>query len=402
MSKARLLSPLCFASQLDWHRIFFQDTCLVKKVFSLKQTPLHTLHQELGARLVPFAGYEMPLHYREGILKEHLYTRSDVSLFDVSHMGQIEISGPHAREELEKLLPLDLDTLFLSQQAYTVLPNAAGGVIDDLVVTRRNRDNFLLVVNAGSKERVIEHLSSHLQTSPIHILNQQALLALQGPGAARVIDKVFNVDSDMLVFMHGMLAKFRQAECFICRSGYTGEDGFEISIAASDVETLARALLSIKGVKPAGLGARDSLRLEAGLCLYGHELTETRSPIEAGLGWTISPTRRKQADKAGGFIGGDTILLQLEQGTQRKRVGLSVQGRIPVREGAVLRDAQQREAGIVTSGTYSPSLDSPIAMAYVDAACAARGNRLTTEIRGKTVTLEITSLPFVPHRYRRK
>jgi len=379
--------------------MFLQGTCLVKKVPVLNRTALYDLHLELGAKMVPFAGYEMPVQYRDGILKEHLHTRSTASLFDVSHMGQIEISGPHAREELEKLLPVDLDKISLSKMAYSFLPNEQGGVIDDLLVTRRNRDNFVLVVNAGCKDKVIEYLSRQLNTSRMHVLKGLSLIALQGPAALDVLLQVFQSEIANLNFMEGMLVKFQRIECFVSRSGYTGEDGFEISIASKYVERLVRHLLTLDGVKAAGLGARDSLRLEAGLCLYGHELDETICPISAGLGWTIPPSRRRGGSKQGDFVGSEIILQHLEKGSAQKRVGLIVQGKVPVREGAMLRDEHGNEVGVVTSGTYSPSLNVPIAMAYVDTHVSAGGMQLATDVRGREVFLNVTHLPFVAHHY---
>jgi len=368
----------------------------------MKRSPLHDLQCEAQARLVPFAGYEMPLHYSEGVLQEHLHTRKAVSLFDMSHMGQIEISGPHVQEELERLMPLDLDVLSLSHQAYTVLTNEKGGVIDELMITRRNRDNFLLIVNAACKDKVIQHLSHELQYSPIHILNDHALLALQGPHAMEVLLRLFPSEVGHLAFLEGMLVKFQGIECFVSRSGYTGEDGFEISIPAQHIEKLARKLLQIGDVKWAGLGARNTLRMEAGLCLYGHELSEDISPVAAGLGWSFSKSRCEHGKKSGNFIGADIILHQLKTGTVDKRIGLVVQGKIPVQEGALLQDAEGNEVGEVTSGTFSPSLDVPIAMAYVEERCAKPGMELFTEVQGRSVTLNIAKLPFVAHHYFRE
>ncbi len=366
---------------------------------TLKKTPLYHWHQARGAKMVPFAGFDMPVQYAGGILREHEHTRNAASLFDVSHMGQIEISGPNACEELERLVPLNLEILSLSEMAYTVLPNEQGGCVDDLIVTRRNRDNFLLVVNAGSKGRVLEHLSNELETSPMHILNDQALLALQGPGALNALLGIFPTEIADLDFMNGMLVKYQQMECFLSRSGYTGEDGFELAVASLHAPRYADILAELPGVEPAGLGARDSLRLEAGLCLYGHELNETTTLVEAGLGWTVSPSRRKGGKKEGGFIGSDVILAQLEDGAPRQRVGLKVQGKAPIREGASLYDSSGQSVGEVTSGTFGPSLGVPIAMAYVDAACSGVGSKLNTELRGKTIELEVVALPFVKHQY---
>jgi len=365
----------------------------------VKRTPLYDLHRELGAKMVPFAGYDMPVQYRDGIIKEHLHTRSAASLFDVSHMGQIEISGPHAQHELEKLLPLDLDAITISEMAYTFLPNEQGGVIDDLIITRRNRDNFVLVVNAGCKEKVIRYLSQQLATSSLHVLDDLSLLALQGPKALELLLTLFQSEVANLEFMQGMLVKYKRIEFFVSRCGYTGEDGFEISMSSKHAEKLARWLLAVEGVKPAGLGARDSLRLEAGLCLYGHELDETISPIAAGLGWSIPANRREGGKKQGGFVASDSILSALKHGTAQNRIGLIVQGKVPVREGSILRNENGEEVGVVSSGTYSPSLNVPIAMAYVDHRDARHGMQLVTDVRGKEIFLNITRLPFVAHHY---
>ncbi len=317
-------------------------------------------------------------------------------------MGQIEISGPHAQAELEKLLPMDLDAITISEMAYTFLPGETGGVIDDLIVTRRNRDNFVLVINAGCKDKVIDYLSRNLATSPLHILDDLALLALQGPRAVDVLLRIFQSEIANLEFMQGMLAKFNRIECFVSRCGYTGEDGFEISVAARHAETLARLLLAEDEVAFAGLGARDSLRLEAGLCLYGHELDETISPITAGLGWAIPKNRRSGGTKAGGFVNSDAILADLENGTKQKRVGLKVQGKVPVREGAVLMDMHDHIVGRVSSGTFSPILNAPIAMGFVNTELSKVGTLLKTRVRDKEVMLEVVRLPFVPHRYVRE
>jgi aminomethyltransferase len=351
--------------------------------------------------MAPFAGYHMPLQYPEGRLREHLHTRAACSLFDVSCMGQIEISGQYALPELEKLLPLDLEKISLSAMAYTFLPNAQGGVIDDLVVTRRNRDNFVLMVNASCKDKVISYLSQHLPTSPLHILDDLSLLALQGPRSLEVLLQVFQSEIANLTFMQGMLVKFKRVECFISRCGYSGEDGFELSIASRHAERLASHLLAIDGVKPAGLAARESLRMEAGLCLYGHELDENICPIAAGLGWTIAKNRRGGGSKQGNFVGSEIILQHLAKGAAQTRVGLTVQGEEQVAEGAILCDEHGREVGEVTSTCYSPSLGLPIAMAYVDTRVSASGIQLTTDVGDKSVMLTITHLPFVAHHYLR-
>jgi len=368
----------------------------------MNKTPLYDLHLELGAKMVPFAGYAMPVQYKEGILREHLHTRQHAGLFDVSHMGQIEISGPQAQQELEKLLPLDLDAIVIGAMAYSFLPNLQGGVIDDLIVTRRNRDHFVLVVNAGCKDKVIAYLSHRLPDASPRVLAEHALLALQGPKALEVLRKIFPVNIARLDFMQSISASFNQVACVVSRCGYTGEDGFEISIASGHAETLARQLLSMSEVKPIGLGARDSLRLEAGLCLYGHELDETISPITAGLGWTIPKSRRSGGKKSGGFVNSDVILAELVNGTKQKRVGLKVQSKVPVREGAVLFGHDNQVIGKVSSGTFSPTLNAPVAMGFVDVPMSKIGSSLKTLVRDKEVMLEVCPLPFVSHQYVRK
>jgi aminomethyltransferase len=365
----------------------------------VNKTTLYDLHLELGANMVSFAGYPMPLHYREGVLREHLHTRAAASLFDLSPMGQIEVSGPQALEELEKLLPLDLEKISLSEMAYSFLPNEHGGVIDDLIITRRNRDNFLLVVNAVCKDKVIRYLSQQLTTSPLHILDDLSLLSLQGPRALAVLLQVFQPEVANLSFMQGMLVKFQRIECFVSRCGYSGEDGFEISITSKHAARLARHLLAIDGVKMAGLGARDSLRMEAGLCMYGRELDENICPVAAGLGSTIAGSRHHGGSKQGNFVGSDIILHHLATGTAQTRVGLIVQGKEPLREAAILCDEHGYEVGEITSSTFSPSLNHAIAMAYVDTRVSNGGVQLLTDVDGEEVFATVTHLPFIAHRY---
>lgn len=364
----------------------------------MNKSPLYDLHLELGASMATFAGYSMPLHYPEGMAEEHLHTRNAASLFDLSPMGQIEISGHHVLEELEKLLPLDLEKVSLSQMAYTFLPNAQGGAIDDLIITRRNRDNFLLRVNAVCKDKVIQYLSQQLKTSPIHVLDDLSLLSLQGPKALDVLLQVFQAEVANLPFMCGMLLKFQRIECFVSRCGYSGEDGFEISIASKHMERLVRHLLAIDGVKMAGLAARNSLRLEAGLCMYGRELDETLCPIAAGLGWSIAKSRRRGGIRQGGFVGSDIILHRLATGTAQTRVGLVVQGKTPLHEACLLSDEHGHEIGEVTSSAYSPSLNVPIAMAYVDTRVSQGGVLLSATVDGVETFATVTHLPFIAHR----
>jgi len=365
------------------------------------RTALYDLHRASGAKLVSFAGYEMPLHYADGILKEHLHTRHAASLFDVSHMGQIAISGPDAVAELECVLPLDLDALAIDRQAYSFLPNDHGGVIDDVMIARRASDSFIIIANAGCKEKVMQHMKQHLASSELRMCDDRALLALQGPASCEIMRALFGDVIAALPFMALAAVKCAGVECTVSRSGYTGEDGFEISVPSTHAEMLAKQLLAQPAVKWAGLGARDSLRLEAGLCLYGHELSEDISPIAAGLGWTISKARR-EGQKAGKFTDAGIILPQLKNGTITKRVGLAVQSKIPVREGAIVCDTQGNEVGKVTSGIFSPTLNQPVAMGYIDSCVASNGTILRTMVRSNAIDLVVTRLPFVAHRYVRK
>ena len=371
-------------------------------VASLKHTPLDELHRELGARMVPFAGYDMPVQYPQGIIKEHLHTRNFAGLFDVSHMGQVVVSGMGASQALEALLPIDLDGLGVNRQCYGLLTTANSGVMDDLIVTRWGPDEFFIVVNAGCKERDIAYLNQKLSGLDIIELQDQALIALQGPAAGSVMELLLGVDGAIPpVFMSGCRTTIDDIDSFVTRSGYTGEDGFEISVAARDAEKLARLLLQFSEVSVIGLGARDSLRLEAGLCLYGHELSLETSPIEAGLTWSIAKTRRAGGSKPGGFPGAEKILQQISQGVGKKRVGLVVEGRAPVREGAELVDADGSVIGLVTSGGFSPTLEKPIAMAYVEVSQSEPGTEFSAMVRGKSRPVRVVKMPFVPQRYQR-
>lgn len=366
----------------------------------LKHSPLNDLHQSMQARFVAFAGYSLPLHYAAGIIQEHLATRAGAGLFDVSHMGQIVLSGNI--DALERLCPLDLTALANGQQRYSVFTNDRGGVCDDLIVTR-DGGTLRLVVNASRRDAdlllLVQGLEPHgCVVSP---LADHALLALQGPSSAKVIGDIWPHCVD-LTFMSGTHAQFESRDCYVTRSGYTGEDGFEISVPVEVADNLARRLLSGPDVTPAGLGARDSLRLEAGLCLYGHELHETISPVEAGLGWTIAQTRRA-GSRRGGFPGANIILEQLsEPGAARKRVGLRPEGRALLRDGMELRTTDNNPVGHVTSGGYSPSLRCPIAMGLVKRECAREGTTLRASVRGAEVAIKVTLLPFVPARQVRR
>lgn len=358
----------------------------------LKPTALFRLHQELVAKMTGFAGYAMPLQYT-GIIREHLHCRSQAGLFDISHMGQCRISGAAAGQALDGLTPGGITQLAVGRQKYTVLTNSEGGVIDDIIVSRLD-DGYALIVNAACKEKDFQHLRQHLPADCLLEVDEAAaLLALQGPAAVQVLQR-FAPQTAVLGFMHTGCFDIGGVICQISRSGYTGEDGFEISLPEAEAEKLARLLLAEPEVAPIGLGARDTLRLEAGLCLYGHELNDKISPIEAGLRWIC---KKHHA----GFPGAEAIRRQISQGPARIRVGLLVLGKIPVREGAVISDGQGREIGYVTSGAYAPSLQRPVAMALLENQCAAIGSELFANVRGQQLAVQVTSLPFVPHRYHR-
>jgi aminomethyltransferase len=369
---------------------------------SLQRTPLHELHVALGARMVAFAGYEMPVQYPPGILKEHLHTRSHAGLFDVSHMGQAFVVGPdHAgtAAALEALVPADILNLVPGQQRYTQLLNEGGGIIDDLMVTRsaeaHDGGTLLLVVNAARKAVDFAHIAERLPGNvKLRTAPERALLALQGPAARDVLANLSEVAAG-LHFMTAAAGTVGGIDCHISRSGYTGEDGFEISLAADKAEPLARLLLAQDGVLSIGLGARDSLRLEAGLCLYGHDIDESTSPVEAGLAWSIQKRRRAE----GGFPGHARIRRELEQGPSRRRVGIRPDGRAPAREGVEVLAPSGERIGTVTSGGFGPSVSAPIAMAYLQGRHAEPGTRVDLVVRGKALGAGVVPLPFVPHRY---
>jgi aminomethyltransferase len=364
----------------------------------LASTPLHALHLELGARMVPFAGYEMPVQYPAGILAEHAACRDSAALFDVSHMGQVLLRGPDAAAALETLVPVDVAGLAMGQQRYALFTNEAGGLLDDLMVVRREHD-LMLVVNAACKAQDVQHLQQHLAARcEVQPWPGRALLALQGP---RAVDALARLAPGVaaLRFMTGGAFTLAGAETYVTRSGYTGEDGFEISVPDEAAPALARALLAQPEVRPAGLGARDTLRLEAGLCLYGHDIDTATTPVEAGLSWAIQKVRRAGGARAGGYPGAAVIDAQLAAGPARRRVGLLGLEKAPVREGAPLLDGSGRTIGRVTSGTSSPTLKQPIAMGYVEAALAAADTALWAEVRGRRLPMRVARLPFVPHRY---
>jgi len=362
----------------------------------LRRTPLHALHLAHGARLVPFAGYEMPVQYRAGILAEHLHTRRQAGLFDVSHMGQIRLRGGGAAAALEALAPGDFVGLAPARMRYSLLLAEGGGILDDLMVTRVEGGLFL-VVNAARKTADIAHLRERLPPEiAVEPLADRALLALQGPQAAAVLERLAR-GINRLAFMTAAEIEIAGEPCFATRSGYTGEDGFEISVASERADALAQTLLTAPEVQLVGLGARDTLRLEAGLCLYGHDIGETTTPVAAGLSWTIG--RRRRAE--GGFPGAAAILRELAEGPPRRRVGIRPEGRAPAREGSAIIDHDGRGLGHVTSGGFGPSVGGPIAMGYVETRSAAAGSALALVVRGIARPARIVPLPFVPHRYHR-
>ncbi|NBF14007.1 glycine cleavage system aminomethyltransferase GcvT [Pseudomonas sp. Fl4BN2] len=368
----------------------------------LLKTPLHALHLELGARMVPFAGYDMPVQYPLGVMKEHQHTREHAGLFDVSHMGQILLSGADAARALETLVPVDIIDLPVGMQRYAMFTNEQGGILDDLMVANLGNDQLFLVVNAACKDQDLAHLRKHLgkycDIQPL--FEERALLALQGPVAVTVLQGLAPEVASM-TFMQFAPVTLLGTECYVSRSGYTGEDGFEISVPAQHAEALARHLLADPQVQAIGLGARDSLRLEAGLCLYGHDMNDSTTPVEASLLWAISKNRRAEGSRAGGFPGADIIFAQQQNGVARKRVGLLPQERTPVREGAEIVDAEGTVIGNVCSGGFGPTLGAPLAMGYLDTAFTALDSEVWAIVRGKPVPLKVSKLPFVPQRYYR-
>jgi len=360
----------------------------------LNTTPLHALHVELGARMVPFAGYDMPVQYPSGILNEHKHTRAAAGLFDVSHMGQARLTGSDPAAALETLVPGNIVGLGEGCIRYTLLTNDAAGVLDDLTVGR-GADHISLVVNAARKDADYAHLISGLNgRASLEVLQHQALLALQGPQAATVLARHAPGAID-LMFMQFAEIPVSGFPCTVARSGYTGEDGFEISVADANAEALARALLAEPEVLPIGLGARDSLRLEAGLCLYGHDLDETTTAVEAKLLWTIPKLRRE----VGGYPGSAIIKRQIAEGVSRKRVGIRPEGRAPAREGSELVDSDGRRIGVLTSGGYGPTVGGPVAIGYIEPSFAEVGTKIGVVVRGTTHPAQVAALPFVPHHY---
>jgi aminomethyltransferase len=371
----------------------------------LRTTPLHALHLELGAKMVPFAGYDMPVQF-EGVLAEHNHTRAAAGLFDVSHMGQAFLQGPDhetVARAVEAMTPGEIVKLGKGRVRYTLLLNSEGGILDDFMVTRPVDDNYdgwlFIVVNAARKHADFSHIDMEIPEGVVlKRAKDRALLALQGPKAAAVLARHAPAAADMTFMTAAEMPVAGIDGCIVTRSGYTGEDGFEISVPEDDAEKLARTLLAEDEVKPIGLGARDSLRLEAGLCLYGHDIDETTTPIEANLAFAIGKRRREE----GGFPGAEKILKQLADGPSRLRVGIVPEGRAPAREGAEIVNGDGKVIGKITSGTFGPTFGGPVAMGYVDAAHAAEGTAVGLIVRGKTLPAKIAAMPFVPHRYYRK
>ncbi|MDI7863269.1 glycine cleavage system aminomethyltransferase GcvT [Rhizobiaceae bacterium n13] len=374
---------------------------------ALRQTPLHALHLSLGARMVPFAGYDMPVQYPAGVMKEHLHTRACAGLFDVSHMGQVIVrarsgNNTDAALALEKLVPVDVAGLKEDRQRYSLLTDENGTILDDLMIANRG-DHFFIVVNAGCKDADFAHLQKNLSdTCDVTMLDDRALVALQGPHAQAVLAELW-ADVAEMKFMDVREVSLHDVPCLVSRSGYSGEDGFEISIPAADAVDIVNRLLEHPDVMPIGLGARDSLRLEAGLCLYGNDIDTTTSPVEAALEWAIQKVRRNGGARAGGFPGADRILSELENGAARRRVGLRPEGKAPVRAHAKLyADAEGREEiGEVTSGGFGPSVESPVAMGYVPTKISAPGTQVYAEVRGKYLPVTVAALPFITPTYKR-
>ncbi len=370
----------------------------------LLQTPLHDLHVALGAKMVPFAGYAMPVQYPMGVMQEHMHTREKAGLFDVSHMGQVIVKGADyktAATALETLIPVDILGLGPDRQRYGFFTNDAGGILDDLMLANRG-DHVFLVVNAGCKVADIAYMKAELDGVTVTEVTDRALLALQGPSAEAVLSSLNPAVSDMR-FMDLITVTLGGVDCWVSRSGYTGEDGFEISVPEAQAETLAKTLLDHPDVAPIGLGARDSLRLESGLCLYGHDVDTDTTPAEAALNWAIQKVRRSGGDRAGGFPGADIILPELMNGAARKRVGLLPEGRAPMREGVPLfaQTDDDTPVGAITSGGFGPTFGGPIAMGYVPPALAEPGTTVYGELRGKRLPLVVTRLPFTPANFKR-
>lgn len=367
----------------------------------LLTTPLNALHLELGARMVPFAGYSMPVQYPAGLMAEHVHTRTAAGLFDVSHMGQLKLIGPDAAAAFETLVPVDVIDLPVGKQRYGLLLTDEGTIIDDLMFFNQGNGTLFVIVNGACKVGDIAHIQARIgQRCEVQPMPDQALLALQGPQAVTALARLAP-GIEQLVFMTGGSYTIAGCDCFVTRSGYTGEDGFEISVPAAQADTLARALLAQPEVKPIGLGARNSLRLEAGLCLYGNDIDTTTTPPEAALNWAIQKVRRTGGARAGDFPGADKVLAQIDNPASlpRKRVGLVALERVPVREHTELQSTDGQKIGEVTSGLLGPTVNEPVAMGYVTPAFAAIGTRVNAIVRGKAVPMEVRAMPFVPTNY---
>jgi aminomethyltransferase len=368
---------------------------------NLLRTPLYDLHVELGGKMVPFAGYEMPVQYPLGVKKEHLHTRDASGLFDVSHMGQVKVIGKNAAQALEKLVPVDIMDLPVGKQKYAFFTNEEGGIMDDLMVANYG-DYLYVVVNAACKEQDIAHMRANLGDDiTVEVMEDRALIAIQGPKTAQALSRIQPKLNDML-FMDTQLIDIDGAECFVSRSGYTGEDGYEISIPHSDTVRLVNLFLEQPEIEAIGLGARDSLRLESGLCLYGNDIDPTTTPLEASLIWAISKNRRADGERAGGFPGSDVILAQItNKDWTRKRVGLLGEGRAPIREGSELFNEAGDKIGIVTSGSFGPTIGKPVAMGYVETAYSPLETKVFAEVRGKKLAMIVSRAPFIEQRYHR-
>lgn len=364
-------------------------------------TVFHQMHIDYGAKMVPFAGYDMPVSYPLGVKKEHLHTREKAGLFDVSHMGQVKLIGENAKNALESLVPVDIIDLPLMKQRYALFTNDNGGVLDDLMVTNIGNDCLLLVVNAGCKRADFAHLQ-HLigNECEVKVLEDYALLALQGPQAGEVL-AALAPESREMTFMTAKVLIIGGVECLVTRSGYSGEDGFEISLHNDQAQRIAKCLLAHEVVEWIGLGARDSLRLEAGLSLYGHELDTEHSPVESSLVWALSKVRRSDGARAGGYPGATTIMNHIEDGVAQKIVGLQPQGRAPVRDGVVIVDDKDKVVGKVTSGGFGPTTGKPIVIARIDSVMSDGTKKLSAIVREKKVVVEVVKLPFVKSNYYR-
>ena len=367
----------------------------------LKRTGLYDLHVELGAKMVPFAGYEMPVQYPLGVMKEHLHTRDAAGLFDVSHMGQVILRGNSPAKSLERIVPQSVEALAEGRQRYGLFTNDDGGILDDLMIANRG-DHLFLVVNAACKDADIAHMRAHLTDCEIDVIDDRALLALQGPAAEAALSSLVPSAAAMK-FMDVAITDSDFGELWISRSGYTGEDGYEVSVPEANAEAFARALIAIDTVEPIGLGARDSLRLEAGLCLYGNDIDTTTSPVEGALEWAVQKVRKAGGERAGGFPGADRILAEFEKGANRRRVGLLPEGRAPMRAGTELYASEDAEApiGHVTSGAFGPSIERPMSMGYVSIDHAETGTRLFGDVRGKRLPVTVADMPFRPATYKR-